>query len=167
MGQTRLSPSRIDLNARPTCARRTDAARGRGRKPGEPGKGCSITGRAANGRRPPQAVHTICAVPHQVAASAKRPRRTSCRRNRGANRMNPVMKVPCQNRPHLLPTGRRSGGRAGWRRGDEAQAGGRVYRRARTSGGGEEQERQQDDEGRETGAQGHPILLRTISYRTE
>ena len=165
MGQTRLSQSRIDRDARPTCVRRTDAARGRERKPGEPGKGCSITGRAANGRRPPQAVHTLFAVPHQVAASAKRPPRTSCRRNQGEKRMNPVMKVPCQNRPHLLPTGRRSGGQgrvaAGWRRGDEAQAGGRVYRRARTSGGGEEQERQQDDEGRETGEQGHPILLHT------
>ena len=89
---------------------RVCAARGRGRKPGEPGKGCSITGRAANGRRPPQAVHTLFAVPHQVAAGAKRPPRTSCRRNQGEKRMNPVMKVPCQNRPHLLPTGRRSGG---------------------------------------------------------
>ena len=114
-GANPASPSRIDRDARPTCVRRTDAARGRGRKPGEPGKGCSITGRAANSRRPPQAVHTLFAVPHQVAASAKRPPRTSCRRNQGEKRMNPVMKVPCQNRPHLLPTGRWSGGRTGRR----------------------------------------------------
>ena len=101
--------------ARPTCTRRTTGPRVRRRKPGEPVKGCSITGRAANSRRPPQAVQTLFAVPHQVATSAKRPRRTSCHRNQGEKRMNPVMKVPCQNRPHLLPTGRWSGGRMGRR----------------------------------------------------
>ena len=49
----------------------------------------------------------------QAAASAKRPRRTSCHRNRGEKRMNPVMQVPCQNRPPLLPTARWSGGQDG------------------------------------------------------
>ena len=50
--------------ARPTCARRTTGPRVPRRKPGEPVKGCSITGRAANGRRPPQAVQTLFAAPH-------------------------------------------------------------------------------------------------------
>ena len=97
--------------ARPTCVRRATAPRVPRRKPGEPVKGCSITGRAANGRRPPQAVQTLFAVPHQVAARPACARRTSCHRNQGEKRMNPVMQVPCQNRPHLLPTGRWSGGR--------------------------------------------------------
>ena len=82
---------------------------------GEPGKGCSITGRAAKRRRPPQAVHTISAGTTRVAARATNPRRTTCRLHYSGNRIHPVMKVPCQNRPHLLPTGRWSGGRTGRR----------------------------------------------------
>ena len=53
-------------------------------------------------------------------------RRTSGRQCRGANRLNPVMKIPCRNRPHLLPTGCWSGGRAGRRRCDEAEGGASV-----------------------------------------
>ncbi len=53
-------------------------------------------------------------------------RRTSGRQCRGATRMNPVMKIPCRNRPHLLPTARWSGGRAGRRRCDEAEGGASV-----------------------------------------
>ena len=51
--------------------------------------------------------------PSRIQATARPAcvRRTSCRRNQGEKRMNPVMKVPCQNRPPLLPTGRWSGGR--------------------------------------------------------
>ena len=57
--------------ARPTCVRRATAPRVRRRKPGEPVKGCSITGRAANGRRPPQAVQTLFAVPHPGGRQAR------------------------------------------------------------------------------------------------
>ena len=84
--------------------------------------------RAANSRRPPQAVKRFSPSRIQATARPACARRTSCHRNQGEKRMNPVMKAPCQNRPHLLSPGRRSGGRAGWRRGDEAQAGGRERR---------------------------------------
>ena len=89
-------------------------------------------------------------------------RRTSGRQCRGANRLNPVMKVPCRNRPHLLPTARWSGGRAGRRRCDEAEGGGECVGGCILREGGEEQERQQYDERGETGAKGCPIVLGTI-----
>ena len=61
----------------------------------------------------------------------RRRRRSIWHLHHGGNRMNPVMKVPCQNRPHLLPTGRWSG--AG--RGDgRCEAAGRLRRRLLTSG---------------------------------
>ena len=97
--------------ARPTCARRTTG-------PAYHGESQANLSRAAplqDGRQTAAArrkrFKRFSPTRIQAAARPACVRRTSCHRNQGEKRMNPVMKVPCQNRPHLLPTGRWSGGR--------------------------------------------------------
>ena len=82
---------------------------------GAPGKGRSITGQAANRRRPPQTVHGIPAGANRSTARAAGPRLPICYPHDDGNHLTPVMSVPWQNQPHLLSTGRWSEGRTGWR----------------------------------------------------
>ncbi len=63
----------------------------RWRKPGEPGKGCSIKGRATDSRRPPQVVHTFPAGMSSGASGATRPPRSGCRLRKEGNRTIPTM----------------------------------------------------------------------------
>jgi len=67
------------------------------------------TGRTAKWRRPPQAVQALSADANRIAASDNSTSCCTCRRRKSGKRLNPVMKIPCQSRPYLLPAGRWSG----------------------------------------------------------